>query len=130
MCKETLGQSQDFANLVWVKVKSNPMISVYFYCFYCQQLILRLSLYTIISFLVILDVFGQFYVVARGWSKSPSSSTKGFFVLIVDDVQPIAIVKKGPVWKTDVALDPLLAASARLSSIKCVAYIVMQKTLV
>ena len=38
--KESLGQSQDFGNLVLAKVKSNLRISVYLSCFYCQEFIL------------------------------------------------------------------------------------------
>ena len=127
-----IGNSHKCVKKLLVKVKtlaikSNLMISVYFYYFYCEEFILRLPLYTIISYLVILDVFGQFYVVARYWSKSHPSSTMRFVVTVVNDFQPIAIVKKCPVWKTDVALDPLLAASDRLSTIKGVGYIVMQR---
>ena len=60
----------------------------------------------------------------------PTSPRMGFFVTIVDNFKLSAIVIKSPIRKTEVVLDPLLVASARLGSITCVHYIVMPKGVV
>ena len=104
-----------------VKVKSNLQISIYLYWFHGQEFIHRLTLYTNSKSACCFRRVSTLLFRCQRLIQDPCIIWDGYFVTTVDDLNPV--------WRTEVALASLLAASACLGRIKGVQYIVMSKEL-